>query len=72
MQHALTLWERKLVEVFHRWTHPEIWIGFKRRAASPSRQRPRKTTPAARPPGSAMPPSAGECVHLGAASQRLR
>jgi len=30
VQHILTLWERKLVEVLHRWTHPEIWIGLKR------------------------------------------
>mmetsp|Transcript_229 Transcript_229/g.681 ORF Transcript_229/g.681 Transcript_229/m.681 type:complete len:2260 (-) Transcript_229:168-6947(-) len=30
VQHILTIWERKLVEVLHRWTHPEIWIGVKR------------------------------------------
>jgi protein SFI1 len=29
VQHILTIWERKLVEVMHRWTHPEIWIGLK-------------------------------------------
>lgn len=29
VQHVITLWERKLVEVMHRWTHPEIWVGWK-------------------------------------------
>jgi protein SFI1 len=30
VQHILTSWERKLVEVMHRWTHPELWISVKR------------------------------------------
>ena len=29
VQHILTLWERKLVEVMHRWTHPELWIAYR-------------------------------------------
>ena len=26
VQHVLTLWERKLVEVMHRWKHPDLWL----------------------------------------------
>ena len=28
VQHVLTLWERKLVEVMHRWKHPDLWVGW--------------------------------------------
>ena len=30
VQAVLTLWESRLVEIMHRWLHPELWHGFGR------------------------------------------
>ena len=30
VQHVLTLWERKLVEVMHRWMHPDLWLAARK------------------------------------------
>ena len=63
VQHVLTIWEIKLVEVLHRWVHPEKWEGLKRwkrmwrLRSGRLRDMVRLTAPSTLPRPPALPPS---------------